>query len=128
MSAKPLYVSKTSGKNLWQEYRIHADRLEIDVLVLGTLRVPFEAVRGVAERPPGAVFDLGRGDYPLRDLLRGVKLDLADLNDHVVIEKDGFWRQLRLTPDDPAAFVAAFRAAHEAWKASRAAPEEPREP
>jgi hypothetical protein len=44
-------------------------------------------------------------------LLRGIKLDLADISEHVVLEKTGFWKQFRFTPDDPDEFVAAARAA-----------------
>jgi hypothetical protein len=36
---------------------------------------------------------------------------MADLHDHVALEKTGFWKQFRFTPDDPDAFVAAVRAA-----------------
>ena len=114
----PLYDSAPSGKSLWQRYRVFPDRLELEFFLAGTVRVPFEDVEGVSKRPAGVVFDLFRNRYGLGDLLRAVKLDLADLNEHVVVEKDGFWRQLRLTPDDPDAFVAAFERAYAAWRAS----------
>ena len=63
--------------------------------------------------PP--IFDLFRGDYGLGELMRAPKLDMADLYEHVAIEKEtGFWRQFRLTPDDPKAFVAAVEKARKA--------------
>jgi hypothetical protein len=115
-SDAPLYESRTEAKNLWQAYRVYRDRLELDLHVWGVVRIPFEAVRDVSVRPAGVIFDLFRGDYGLGELMRAPKFDLADLREHVVIEKDGFWRQFRITPDDPAAFVATFRSALEAWK------------
>lgn len=113
----PLYESEPGFGSLWQAYRIHADRLELDTQVFGTVTVPFDAVQAVRTRPRFVILDLLRGDYGLGDLLRAPKLDLADVHEHVVIEKDGFWRQFRITPDDPDAFVAAFHEAFAAWKA-----------
>jgi hypothetical protein len=112
----PLYESPASARSLWQAYRVFADRIELDLHLWGVVRVPFAAVHGVEVRPAGVIFDLFRGKYGLGELMRAPKFDLADLAEHVVIEKDGFWRQVRITPDDPAAFVEAFRRAHEAWK------------
>ena len=116
---KPLHESKASAKNLWQTYRIFADRIELDLHVIGTIRVPFEAIEQVVRRPPMVVCDVFRGDYGLGEIMRAPKLDLADLAEHVAIEKDGFWKQYRITPDDPEAFVEAFEKAHAAWKATQ---------
>jgi hypothetical protein len=41
--------------------------------------------------------------------MRAPKLDLADLAEHVVLEKTGFWKQFRFTPDDPEEFARAVR-------------------
>jgi hypothetical protein len=119
-SPEPLYVSKPSTKNLWREYRVYADRLELETVPWGLVRVPFEDIKAVEVRPSGVVFDAIRGDYGLLELMRTVKLDLADLHEHVAVEKSGFWKQFRLTPDDPAQFkrvvdaaLAAFRKAGE---------------
>ena len=84
MTTEPLYVSSTSGKNLWQEYRILPSALELDLHLFGTLRIPFASVRGVAERPPLALLDLVRGDYPASDLLRGAKLDVSSSSSSLV--------------------------------------------
>lgn len=117
-SDRPLYESRGSAKSLWQSYRVFPDRIELDVHLWGIVKIPFSAVQDVAVRPAGVIFDLFRGKYGLGDLMRAPKFGLADLAEHVVIEKDGFWRQFRITPEDPAAFVAAFHEAHEAWKRS----------
>jgi hypothetical protein len=118
---EPLHESKASAKNLWQNYRIFADRIELDLHVIGTIRVPFEAIERVVRRPPLVICDVFRGDYGLGELMRSPKLDLADLAEHVAIEKDGFWKQFRITHDDPKAFIKAFEDAHAAWESSRSA-------
>jgi hypothetical protein len=104
---EPIYRSKPTAKSLWQEYRLFGDRIELDSIPWGTVRVPLEDVKAVSVRPPVVVFDVFRGDYGLGDLLRAPKLDMADLAEHVALEKTGFWKQFRFTPDDPAAFKAA---------------------
>jgi len=50
--------------------------------------------------------------------VRTLKLDLADLAEHVAIDKDGFWKQVRITPDDPARFQRDVKAALEAHRRS----------
>lgn len=112
---KPLYVSRPTVKSLWQEYRLYADRLELEMHLWGPITVPLSDIKDVSERPAGVVFDVFRGDYGLKDLMRTVKLDLADLNRHVTIEKEtGTWRQFRLTPEDNAEFIRQVNAARAA--------------
>jgi hypothetical protein len=112
LDEKPLYVSKPTVKSLWQEYRLYPDRLVLDLHLWGPISVPLEDIADVSERPAGVVFDLVRGDLGLKDLLRTVKFDFADLNRHVTIEKEtGFWRQFRITPEDGGEFVRQVNAA-----------------
>ena len=50
--------------------------------------------------------------YPpvVRTTFWALKLDLADLKEHVGLRrKNGFFKQLRFTPEDPPAFVAKVR-------------------
>jgi hypothetical protein len=115
-NAEPLYRTHPSAKSLWREYRLYADRIELDSIPWGKITVPLEDVRDVSVRPAGVIFDLFRGDYGLGDLLRAPKLDMADLAEHVVLEKTGFWKQFRFTPDDPEAFVRAAREALDAFR------------
>jgi hypothetical protein len=112
---QPIYVSKPSAKSLWQEYRLYPDRLELEMHLYGPLSVPLKDISAISVRPALVIFDLVRGDYGLKDMLRTVKLDLADLNQHVTIEKEtGFWRQFRLTPDDSEEFISAVEKARAA--------------
>jgi len=114
----PLYVSRPTLKSIWHEYRLYRDRLELDTHLWGTVRVPLTDVSAVSVRPAGVIFDLFRGDYGLKELVRTIKLDLADLNEHVTIERDsGFWRQFRITPEDPEEFVRRVQAARTALEA-----------
>jgi hypothetical protein len=114
-SEQPLFVSKPSSRSLWQEYRVYGDRLELDTLPFGIVRVPLSDIAKVSVRPPLVIFDVLRGDYGLGDILRAPKLDFADLHEHVAIEKStGFWRQFRITPGDPQAFVQAVEQARNA--------------
>ena len=107
----PLYVSSPGAKSLWREYRLYADRLELETIPWGLVTVPLADVKAVEVRPPVVVFDVFRGDYGLREMMKTVKLDLADLSEHIAIEKTGFWKQFRITPDDPQAFKQAVDAA-----------------
>jgi hypothetical protein len=107
----PLYVSKPGAMSLWREYRLYADSIELDTLPWGLVTVPLEDVKAVAVRPPLVIFDLFRGDYGLGEMMKTLKLDMADVSEHVAIEKTGFWKQFRITPDDPQAFKAALDAA-----------------
>jgi len=111
-SEQPIFVSKPTAKSLWQEYRLYPDRLVLEMHLFGPVTVPLSDVSGIALRPAGVIFDLARGDIGFKALMRTVKFDLADLNPHVTVEKEtGFWRQFRITPENPAEFVEAVEQA-----------------
>ncbi len=101
---EPLYLSKPTIECLWREYRLFADRLELDTVPCGRVIVPLSDIQAVSVRPALVIFDLVRGDYGLGELMKTVELDMADVNEHIALEKAGFWKQFRITPDDPAAF------------------------
>lgn len=121
MPADAIYVSPSSIRSLWQEYRVFADRLELATM-FGTIRIPFENVDAVSERPP-LLKQLATGEIFCRKFRPGVKLDIADLAQHVEIDRNDatLVRRLLITPDDPAAFVAAAQKAQAAWTAANAA-------
>jgi hypothetical protein len=107
-----LYTSPCAARSLWHEYRVYADRVELDTLA-GTLAVSFDQIEGVH------VADSYRQGVrlQLRGLRPGVKLDLADFNQHVVIDKStGLFRHVAFTPDDPLAFRAALEGALAAYR------------
>ena len=98
-----LYVSKRTGKGLWQQYRIYSDRLELQSWILfHTLVVPTEEIQTIEVRP--SVWTGARG------ITWGVKIDNCDLNRHVLLTKrSGLIRRIGFTPDDPGRFVEICR-------------------
>lgn len=65
MSDNPSYVSPSTVKSLWQEYRIFADRLELDTLY-GLISIPFEQIETIELRESD-VGGLPKGDLQLRN-------------------------------------------------------------
>jgi hypothetical protein len=97
MNGAPIYVSKRTGKNLWQEYRVYPDRLELQSWCLvHTLVVPASEILSVEIPPPG--------------FIGGIKLDNCNLCRHVVvIKKSGLFKRIGFVPDAPEKFAAACR-------------------
>jgi hypothetical protein len=107
MEQQPLYRSKCSAKNFWKEYRIFDDRVELDTFFM-TIAVPFDEVDGVEV----ANSYLEGVSLQLRGGKLGIKLDLADMHQHVVLDKStGFFRHIAFTPDDPEMFRATLESA-----------------
>ena len=104
MKRDPLYRSKCSAKNFWKEYCIFDDRIELDTF-FKTITIPFDDVEGAA-----VAHSYAEGvRLHLRGGKLGIKLDWADLHEHVVLDKStGVFRHLAFTPDDPEAFRTAL--------------------
>jgi hypothetical protein len=96
----PLYVSKCSFKNLWQQYRIYPDRIELECWFgFHTLKIPLRDIVDITVRSP---FSSRRG-FPG---LLCMKIDQADFCRHIVIKKkSGFMRYIAFTPDNPDEFA-----------------------
>jgi len=100
---QPLYVSARSFRNLWQEYRIYTDRIELKSCV-GRKVIPAGDIVDIEVRPYMAIEDIFRGKG-FRECL-ALKLDLADFYPHVAIHRrSGWFKHIRITPDDPDTFV-----------------------
>jgi len=106
----PTYASEKSAKNFWQDYRVYPDRIELRCwIVLKTFVIPAEDILEIKIRPAFSFLDLFRGKVKV--LWWVIKLDWADLCEHVEIHrKTGWFKYLRITPDNPTNFVAACRA------------------
>lgn len=118
MSDQPVYISECSGKSIWQEYRIHSDRIEFDTK-LGRMTIPFENVEQfeVLDADTAA---LARGDLRLRNFRPALKIDWANFQEHVVLDKkEGYVRRILFTPSDPAGFANALRDAMSAFDGGR---------
>jgi hypothetical protein len=99
----PKYESMPTGKSLGNRYVVYADRIEL------RCRVPFFPERIVIRKDDLVSIDTYKPPV-IRTSLLALKLDLADLNEHVGIKrKNGFFRQLRFTPDNPKEFVSKVK-------------------
>jgi hypothetical protein len=103
MSEEPIYVSRRLFRNLWHQYCIYPDRVELQSF-LGKKVMQAEDILDIEVRPPFVIADLfrGKGFAPSFAL----KTDLADLFCHVAIHRrSGWFKHLRFTPDNPDKFV-----------------------
>jgi len=106
---KPLYVSRSTVRSLWQEYRIYADRLEFRTL-LGTVLIPFDQIERF-EVSESDVKRVLKGDLQLRGFRPALKLDWANFVEHVKVDKKKGIRRLQFTPDKPAEFARVLGSA-----------------
>ena len=107
MSDTSVYISKSTVKSFWQEYRIYEDRLEFDT-VFGLMAIPFEHVEKI-DILDSDMKALVRGDLRLKHFRPALKVDWANFLEHVVLDKsEGRVRRVLFTPDDPEAFKNAL--------------------
>lgn len=100
----PLYESKSTPKSIGNEYYIFNDRIEL------RCRFPFFYKTFVIKKDDLVSIDIFKPPV-MRTTLLALKLDHADLNEHVGIRrKNGFFKQLRFTPENPREFVARIKA------------------
>jgi hypothetical protein len=107
----PLYVSKRSFKNLWQQYRIYLDRIELQCwIALHTLKIPMRDIVDIKLRPPFSLWNLLCGKISLR----GVKIDQCDFCRHVAIKRiSGLWKIIAFAPDNPDEFADIIKSLKE---------------
>ena len=106
---QPIHASKPTWHSLRQRYLVYPDRVELEFKLGKTFVIPREEILVVDVRYPPVMRDL-IGGHPQFNRIRALKLDLADLADHVALVKNsGFWQQLRFTPAEPRAFVDACK-------------------
>jgi hypothetical protein len=117
MNDAPIYTSRCTLKSFWQEYRIFPDRLELDSLLFGTMKIPFEQIERYEVSPP--LLSAAGLRLHLHPRLPEIKLDWADVAEHIMLEKDtGKWRRIDFTPEDPAAFRQALDEAIQQFRAN----------
>lgn len=99
----PLYESSPTKKSMGNKYSIYRDRIEL------RCRFPFVTKTLVIKRDDLISIDTYKPPV-IRSTFRALKLDLADLKEHVgIVRRNGFFKQLRFTPEDPKAFVLKVR-------------------
>jgi hypothetical protein len=96
----PFYASSPTKKSLGNAYLIYSDRIELK------FRLPSIGQTLVIKKNDLVSIDVYKPPV-IRTTFRALKLDLADLKEHVGIKrKNGFFKQLRFTPQNPKEFVA----------------------
>lgn len=91
-----IYESGGTPRSLWNSYKIFDDRIELQFRLFFTkIIIRREAfVKVDVYKPP-----------VIRTVFWALKLDLADLYNHVGIERnDGFLKKIRFTPVNPDEF------------------------
>ena len=118
MSSDPAlrYKSPSTVKSLWQEYRIYDDHIELDTH-FGMMAIPFEMINTMNIRPSDLRELVTKGDLQLKGFRPALKLDWANFQEHVILDKDGgLIKRILFTPDDPQAFQTAFKQAFEEFQ------------
>jgi hypothetical protein len=99
----PLYESVPTKKSIGNTYAIYSDRIEL------RCRFPFVSKTLVIKKDDLISIDTYKPPV-IRTTFWALKLDLADLKEHVGIKrKNGFFKQLRFTPENPKEFVSKAR-------------------
>ena len=99
----PIYKSRPTIKSIGNEYYIYGDRIELKC------RFPFFTKILIIKKDDLISIDIYKPPV-LRTSLFALKLDLADLKEHVGIKRqNGFFKQLRFTPENPKEFVTKVR-------------------
>ena len=116
MNNTPLYVSAGTTRSIWQTYTIFSDHLEL-ATHLGTINIPFDAIEE-ARVDDSDIKGLLHGNLKLRNFRPALKIDWANLTEHVVLDKStGTMHRILFTPENPRAFVDALNQAMAAWRA-----------
>jgi len=90
-------------KSIGNEYSIYSDRIKL------RCRFPFLTKTLVVKKDDLVSIDIFKPPV-IRTTFRALKLDLADLKEHVGNKrKNGFFKQLRFTPENPKEFVSKVR-------------------
>jgi len=91
-----IYDSKGTPRSLWNNYRIYNDRIELQ------FRIFFTKI--IIQRDTFVKVDVYKPPV-VRTGLWALKLDLADLYNHVGIERNnGLFKKIRFTPSNPYEF------------------------
>ncbi|HEY7327268.1 MAG TPA: hypothetical protein VH592_06505 [Gemmataceae bacterium] len=123
MSEAPIYTSKCTAKNLWQEYRIYEDRVELHTW-FGPWAIPFDQIESVEISEPLLKAAL-HGRFDATHWPRQLKIDMADKNEHVVLDKStGIFKTIYFTPDQPSAFRDALEEAIKHFRVKQTAERE----
>lgn len=99
---------------MFQRYEIHSDKLRLQSMFgLYCFDIPFSRLEKVELADPPVFVDIiRRGQLSRKNGfgMRVLKNDFADLSRHVAVYKNsGYWRQIRITPNDAQKFCSALK-------------------
>ena len=105
----PIYVSERSAKNMWQDYAVYPEGVELKArLILKTFVIQAEDIIDVKLVHGLSFWNPAYWADPSHWF--ALKLDWADICEHVSLHRrSGMFKYIRFTPDNPAKFVAACR-------------------
>lgn len=99
----PLYESAPTKKSIGNKYVIYSDRIALRcrfLFITKTLVIKKEELISIDTYKPPVI----------RTTFKALKVDLADLKQHVgITRKNGFFKQLRFTPENPEEFVSKVK-------------------
>ncbi len=103
MNDEARYVSDSTARNLWQEYRIYEDHLEFATL-FGVMKIPFDTIESIEVRESD-VKGLLKGELGLKGFRPALKMDWANFQEHVVLDRtEGLCKRILFTPENPHEF------------------------
>jgi hypothetical protein len=107
MDDKLIYSSKGSLKSLWSEYNIYSDKLELKS-IFTNLTIPFENIESFT-KAESDLEELIHGHLHLKNFKPALKLDWANFQEHLVVDKtDGIIHRILFTPDNIDEFMEAL--------------------
>lgn len=108
-------------KSLFLKYEIYDDRIRIQsILPFYWFDIPYDNIEKIEIGSPPVIWDMIKKGYFSSKYgfgFRTLKNDLADLSRHITIEKrNGYWKQLRITPRNPEKFYRTLTGALQGYK------------
>jgi hypothetical protein len=94
-----IYSSVGTLKSLWSDYKIFSDRLELHSIFCN-LTIPFENIEKFTKEESD-LEELIKGHLHLKNFKPALKLDFANFQEHIVIDKtDGLIHRILFTPEN----------------------------
>ena len=94
-----IYTSEKSFRNIWHEYRIYQDHIELDTF-FKTIVINKTDIEDISIFSPPVI----------RTSLFALKIDLADFYTHIGIKRrNNRFKEIRFTPTSPESFLEAAK-------------------
>jgi len=98
-SASLVYKSEKAFRNMWHEYRVYDNRIELDTL-FKTVTINNADIEDISLFSPPVI----------KTSIFALKIDMADFYTHIGIKrKKGYFKNIRFTPVFPEEFLASVK-------------------